>query len=87
MTIGLAGDNLLNEQIQSYFVQTEVLQPGLGVRVFTNVILVPGLCFGPFFRVFRHGINAQIDSDQSGIVPVLAKSGSRWGQGHRSALF
>jgi iron complex outermembrane receptor protein len=39
MTIGLAGDNLLNEQIRNHisFKKTEVLQPGLGVRVFTNV--------------------------------------------------
>ncbi|MDO8981902.1 MAG: TonB-dependent receptor [Afipia sp.] len=39
MTIGLAGDNLLNERIRNHisFKKAEVLQPGLGVRVFTNV--------------------------------------------------
>jgi len=39
ITIGLAGDNLLNEQIRNHisFKKAEVLQPGLGVRLFTNV--------------------------------------------------
>ncbi|MDZ4368437.1 MAG: TonB-dependent receptor [Afipia sp.] len=39
ITIGLAGDNLLNERIRNHisFKKAEVLQPGLGVRVFTNV--------------------------------------------------
>lgn len=39
ITIGLAGDNLLNEAIRNHisFKKTEVLQPGLGVRLFTNV--------------------------------------------------
>ncbi len=39
ITVGLAGDNLLNEQIRNHisFKKAEVLQPGLGVRLFTNV--------------------------------------------------
>lgn len=39
ITVGLAGDNLLNERIRNHisFKKAEVLQPGLGVRVFTNV--------------------------------------------------
>ncbi|HEX7883787.1 MAG TPA: TonB-dependent receptor [Afipia sp.] len=39
LTIGLAGDNLLNERIRNHisFKKAEVLQPGLGVRLFTNV--------------------------------------------------
>ncbi|TKT70998.1 TonB-dependent receptor [Afipia massiliensis] len=39
MTIGLAGDNLLNERIRNHisFKKAEVLQPGLGVRLFANV--------------------------------------------------
>ena len=39
ITIGLAGDNLLNENIRNHisFKKAEVLQPGLGVRLFTNV--------------------------------------------------
>ncbi|MBS4003630.1 MAG: TonB-dependent receptor [Afipia sp.] len=39
LVIGLAGDNLLNEQIRNHisFKKAEVLQPGLGVRLFTNV--------------------------------------------------
>jgi iron complex outermembrane receptor protein len=39
ITIGLAGDNLLNEAIRNHisFKKNEVLQPGLGVRLFTNV--------------------------------------------------
>jgi len=39
MTVGLAGDNLLNERIRNHisFKKAEVLQPGLGVRLFTNV--------------------------------------------------
>lgn len=39
ITIGLAGDNLLNEAIRNHisFKKAEVLQPGLGVRLFTNV--------------------------------------------------
>lgn len=39
ITVGLAGDNLLNERIRNHisFKKAEVLQPGLGVRLFTNV--------------------------------------------------
>ncbi|MBN9584355.1 MAG: TonB-dependent receptor [Afipia sp. 62-7] len=39
ITIGLAGDNLLNAAIRNHisFKKAEVLQPGLGVRLFTNV--------------------------------------------------
>ncbi|MCF2525093.1 TonB-dependent receptor [Bradyrhizobium sp. G127] len=39
ITVGLAGDNLLNEAIRNHisFKKAEVLQPGLGVRLFTNV--------------------------------------------------
>ena len=39
ITVGLAGDNLLNEAIRNHisFKKNEVLQPGLGVRLFTNV--------------------------------------------------
>lgn len=39
ITVGLAGDNLLNEDIRNHvsFKKNEVLQPGLGVRLFTNV--------------------------------------------------
>jgi iron complex outermembrane receptor protein len=39
ITIGLAGDNLLNENIRTHisFKKAEVLQPGLGVRLFINV--------------------------------------------------
>lgn len=39
ITIGVAGDNLLNEDIRNHisFKKAEVLQPGLGVRLFTNV--------------------------------------------------
>lgn len=39
ITVGLAGDNLLNEDIRNHisFKKAEVLQPGLGVRLFTNV--------------------------------------------------
>jgi iron complex outermembrane receptor protein len=39
ITVGLSGDNLLNEAIRNHisFKKAEVLQPGLGVRLFTNV--------------------------------------------------
>ncbi len=39
ITFGVAGDNLLNENIRNHisFKKPEVLQPGLGVRLFTNV--------------------------------------------------
>jgi len=39
ISVGLAGDNLLNENIRNHisFKKAEVLQPGLGVRLFTNV--------------------------------------------------
>jgi iron complex outermembrane receptor protein len=39
LTVGLAGDNLLNEAIRNHisFKKAEVVQPGLGVRLFTNV--------------------------------------------------
>ncbi|CAN5406886.1 TonB-dependent receptor [soil metagenome] len=39
ITVGLAGDNLLNERIRNHisFKKAEVLQPGMGVRLFTNV--------------------------------------------------
>ena len=39
ITIGIAGDNLLNEDIRNHisFKKAEVLQPGLGVRLFTNL--------------------------------------------------
>ncbi|MET0876563.1 MAG: TonB-dependent receptor [Tardiphaga sp.] len=39
VTFGIAGDNLLDERIRNHisFKKAEVLQPGLGVRLFTNV--------------------------------------------------
>jgi iron complex outermembrane recepter protein len=39
ITFGLAGDNLLDERIRNHisFKKAEVLQPGLGVRLFTNL--------------------------------------------------
>jgi hypothetical protein len=39
ITLGLAGDNLLDERIRNHisFKKAEVLQPGLGVRLFTNL--------------------------------------------------
>lgn len=39
ITIGISGDNLLDERIRNHisFKKAEVLQPGLGVRLFTNV--------------------------------------------------
>ena len=38
-TFGIVGDNLLDERIRNHisFKKAEVLQPGLGVRLFTNV--------------------------------------------------
>ena len=39
VTVGISGDNLLDERIRNHisFKKTEVLQPGLGVRLFTNI--------------------------------------------------
>ncbi|MDB5620364.1 TonB-dependent receptor [Tardiphaga sp.] len=39
MTFGIVGDNLLDEQVRNHisFKKAEVLQPGLGVRLFTNL--------------------------------------------------
>lgn len=39
LTIGLAGDKLLNEAICNHisFKKAEILQPGLSVRLFTHV--------------------------------------------------
>jgi len=39
ITFGVVGDNLLDERIRNHvsFKKAEVLQPGLGVRLFTNV--------------------------------------------------
>ena len=37
--MGIVGDNLLNEDVRNHisFKKAEVLQPGLGVRLFTNL--------------------------------------------------
>lgn len=39
MTFGVVGDNLLDERIRNHisFKKAEVLQPGLGVRLFTSL--------------------------------------------------
>lgn len=39
LTMGIVGDNLLNEDVRNHvsFKKAEVLQPGLGVRLFTNL--------------------------------------------------
>jgi iron complex outermembrane receptor protein len=39
ITFGVTGDNLLDERVRNHisFKKAEVLQPGLGVRIFTNL--------------------------------------------------
>ena len=49
MTVGLVGNNLLNENIRNSvsYTKDEVLMPGLGVRAFANLKFLISLVIAP----------------------------------------
>ena len=69
MTVGVVGNNLLNEDIRNSvsYTKDEVLMPGIGVRAFANlkfycdyVAVGMSVAMPPTFADARFGVRAQV---------------------------